>query len=522
MPDTILRSLTEMNPVPDSSNSLGGSLSFNTRWPTVESMADWADFNYNTLIACYGTILQNSFQGRFPEVSPPLSQLECEIWDEDSLDHMISRAIIPQVSEALRAACATFYPGREPIDITRGGRARKANQDNSQDNNRNRNSRHPSSESNPDKAFPDWAAVKRGSQGGPKYVNCCPGDTKLSTKWASEQKSSREYFRPIAQVLFYAGNHWGTRYGYVITQDELVVLRFSREEIGPGLAAGRPRRAPAPSRALTTQDARAPGGHHRVFSDASQTSAMSIDPQSPGQTRSRQTSVTSTASSLSELSLGVGSVYDDSHPNLEYKPVEYKSIPWENSGPGRLTVKLALWWIHMMAAEDDISIKTSYPPLDPRRAGQRQGTPSPPRPRESGSRGPSSSSQSDSSSQSPPRHRNTGREGGSNPPSQGPSSQSQRVSGNQRPGQPTRGYHGGQPATPPRQTGLSYSSQHHSPPRHPSDGSRGPNPPIQRTNQQDPRSYGAHGQNPPNPQHPGYYGASGRNPPSQGRGPSRR
>lgn len=31
-------------------------------------------------------------------------------------------------------------------------------------------------------------------------------------------------------------------------------------------------------------------------------------------------------------------------------PIEMKSIPWENHGREKLTVKFALWWLHMLAA----------------------------------------------------------------------------------------------------------------------------------------------------------------------------
>lgn len=228
--------------------------------------------------------------------------------------------------------------------------------------------------------------MKKGPSRDQRYVNCCPGDTKLATKWHSKNNpNTGEYFRPIAQVLSYGGDQWNTRYGYVITQSELVVLRFSREVVGPGLASGRsPRAAPAPGRALTAQTARVPE-RQRGFSTTSHTSAMSIDRQQPAHSHSRQTSVASITSSVGGMSIAgtdSGSVYDDSRPDVEYNPVEMKSIPWTDDGPGKLTVKLALWWLHMMAGapEADISIKSDYPPLVSHRVAQRPGGrgPSPP------------------------------------------------------------------------------------------------------------------------------------------------
>lgn len=67
-------------------------------------------------------------------------------------------------------------------------------------------------------------------------------------------------------------------------------------------------------------------------------------------------------------------MYDDFRPDVEYNPMEMKSIPWTNSGPGKLTVKLTLWWLLMMAGapDADILIKGDYPPLVSHRAAQRQ------------------------------------------------------------------------------------------------------------------------------------------------------
>ena len=71
-----------------------------------------------------------------------------------------------------------------------------------------------------------------------------------------------------------------------------------------------------------------------------------------------------------EEAAGYGEGLSDSsawhYGNVEYHPIEFKSIPWDESGEGKLTVKLALWWLHMMAAAPgcDTSVKTEYPPLN--------------------------------------------------------------------------------------------------------------------------------------------------------------
>lgn len=57
--------------------------------------------------------------------------------------------------------------------------------------------------------------------------------------------------------------------------------------------------------------------------------------------------------------------YQPHRGTVEYNPIEFKSIPWDESGKGKLSVKLALWWLHMMAAAPgcNTSVETEYPPL---------------------------------------------------------------------------------------------------------------------------------------------------------------
>ncbi|KAK2793821.1 hypothetical protein FQN50_009976 [Emmonsiellopsis sp. PD_5] len=51
-----------------------------------------------------------------------------------------------------------------------------------------------------------------------------------------------------------------------------------------------------------------------------------------------------------------------------YKAIAMKSIPWDENGAERLTVKLALWWLHMLAGAPGIAIHVdddqNYQPLN--------------------------------------------------------------------------------------------------------------------------------------------------------------
>lgn len=179
---------------------------------------------------------------------------------------------------------------------------------------------------------PDWSVVSnlRVDETG-HYLNVLPGDTKIDAKWrptmVGEQENYREWQNVMAQIVTYmALNH--SRYGFIITDTVFVALRITRCEVGPGLAAGRPRRAPT-----------ATASHQRQPSDESMASA--------------------------------GSSYLDDEPlEWEYHDPEYAVVPWDAHGRGSLTIKLALWCLAMMAANGDNYIDYWYPNLDSWRLGK--------------------------------------------------------------------------------------------------------------------------------------------------------
>lgn len=290
-------------------------------------------------MALYEDVLQQTLL-QSPDVDPPLTSLETRIFDEDSLEHLISRAIVPTVNYSLEHAWKYLYPRDVCPQVTRGGRAKK-------------------SASEDKRLYPDWAGVHDSFKTELGFKNICPGDTKLSTKWASKEpvKEKLSYYFPMQQIQEYCGGAWNVRYGYLITQAELVVFRISKEEIGPGIASTRSKRdhqfsVPGNFGNVELQRQRQP--HQRVVSDTSTRTPMSVDEEGNGNPSSPR------ASSKEDRS------YQPHHGSVEYNPIEFKSIPWDESGKGKLTVKLALWWLHMMAAAPgcDTSVKTEYPPLD--------------------------------------------------------------------------------------------------------------------------------------------------------------
>ncbi|KAK7883397.1 hypothetical protein LTR67_011268 [Exophiala xenobiotica] len=304
---TLLQYLTLPNPTPNCSKSSVGTNTFNAKWEPFTGLEDWADFNYDTLQRI----------PPMPETSPPLTELEKEIFTETTFETILEREIMPQVSAALRIAWLHSYSNHKVEDVAEIGRGGKARRGTAEED---------------DRYYADWAGIRRCQTTNFGYRNLCPGETKLASKWSTSKEGRRrsDYPLPFSQIQTYCGRQWGTRHGYIITPEELVVIRVSREPIGPGLAASRVMRN-------LTQSTRDQPSHSRTFS------------------------AETVSSELQAMSLDTGSSFsDDANPNIEYGPLQFKSIPWSAEGTGKMTVKLGLWWMHMETGKD-LSVQ-HYPP----------------------------------------------------------------------------------------------------------------------------------------------------------------
>ncbi|KAK5636524.1 hypothetical protein RRF57_012236 [Xylaria bambusicola] len=128
-----------------------------------------------------------------------------------------------------------------------------------------------------------------------------PGDTKLSARWDPDQRTHDQWNRPVQQILTYSDDA-RCRYGFLITDKQLVVFQSARDNVGPGIATTRGIRT-----ATTTQT------HQRVLSNSTQLSesiqAMSISMDSSG-----------------------AQSYVESGKGVEYQGPKYQIIPWENEG----------------------------------------------------------------------------------------------------------------------------------------------------------------------------------------------
>lgn len=287
-------------------------------WSLPKEIVKWQDFEYEALQSIYDGKLSQTLGRQFQlqDISVPEMPF-CQIHDEDSLETLLIKWTHSIISNALSAA-QRFLQVRdtERIYMCRGGQAKWLKEEATID-------RHP-----------DWAAVKNSTinkKPRDKARNLLPGDTKLSSKWSSaeinpgeieDDDRREEWFQPMAQIFTYCV-HNRARYGYLITDKELVVVRVS------------------------------PTSPNVSFDSQS-----SFDLESIGIARGKANKARAKEAVAEEAYLRA----------VEEGCMEFRVIPWTNHaddvqrGSKAMTVNLALWWLHMMAA-DDSTIKEQYPLL---------------------------------------------------------------------------------------------------------------------------------------------------------------
>lgn len=319
----LLEYLMQKNPVIDASRGItgGNTKSYGEKWKGPVDIVEWTDFDPQSLLKAFeghlAEILKTNFTASAPLPIPAFPFRE--IHDEDSLEALLILWTQQIVSNALAVAQDHLPTIRSSgrIYMARGGQAQSPKA-------------FPKG-GNKQSSYPDWAAVRQLESTRPRNIrskNILPGDTKISSKWKSENMKYKDTdiynveskaALPVWQVFNYCLKA-DVRYGYIITDQELVVLRI---------------------RAIDTGDS----DGNPTLGD-SQRSQEFYD--SENQKRARGAS-----------------------------KVELKSIPWASYDHrpkalrDKLTVNLALWWLHLMAASC-CSIESEYPklcdeplPLDP-------------------------------------------------------------------------------------------------------------------------------------------------------------
>lgn len=309
---TLLEYLTAPNLDVDRSTLPHGTNTIPVGDYEVEGVRPWSDFTLETILACFGDILHSNIPGEDTIQPPPIALHHLFLTGEASVDAILKKHNHVIIDNALQLAQPRLQ-GRGlclPISFSWGSL---------------------SYIDDDPRLCPDWAGTVH--SGRPPYVNRVPGDTKQSENWRSTMNNSlstavrEEFLKPLRQLLLYC-IRTKTRYGYILTDLEAVVFRRTKsEEPSAPLSQNRPRRQP-------------PTTHQRV------------------------TSLSSVISETSRMSLDTsGSPYtDEGNPDVDEAPLEMAVIPWANSGVEKISINLAIWFIHLLAASD-ISIEESYPTL---------------------------------------------------------------------------------------------------------------------------------------------------------------
>ena len=296
-------------------NTRSGSI--RNPWDHPRRIVKWRDFEYDTLQSIYGGTLREVLEKSFDldDVFIPRIPL-CQIYDEDSLQTLLIRWNLSVTTSALSAAQGHLKIRRtEKIYMCKGGQAKWPGESNK-------------------RRRPDWAAVKDprlDDDSEDKPRNLLPGDTKPSRKWSSvaiirgdieQVHFNRNWYQPMAQIFTYCVRN-DARYGYIITDKELVVVR-----VGPTAQGDSTKSQPS-------HDLKALGVAKRKPRKDNLKNVEATDPY------------------LRALKNGY---------------LEYKAIPWHacsnaaQGGSAVMTVNLALFWLHIMAANEN-TIEDEYAPL---------------------------------------------------------------------------------------------------------------------------------------------------------------
>ncbi|KAK0702712.1 hypothetical protein B0H67DRAFT_558327 [Lasiosphaeris hirsuta] len=314
---SILDTLSGECPAIDATRTKPGTNTTSTYWPDVDTWTRWGGFNAQDLYKRYQPIVDAEWASGVAGSADP-SSWDTRVFDEDSLEHYLSKFLLPHVNTALGHACHVLGMDKNnDLDVGRGGRCYYGG--------------------DTTRLFkPDWSLCSDSqTQGSKLYKNLLPGDTKLAMKWRSSMYKTAAHYAwkdPVRQILYYM-KEVGVRYGWLITDAELVVLRVSVELTGPGQAIDRPKRQPCSTL-----------GHSRMSST--------------------ETDVSHLSSALQGTSLN-NSLYAPPDNGVEAYHVEYQTIPWENSGhKSQLSIRLALFYLAMMAGYGARSLLPAYPAFD--------------------------------------------------------------------------------------------------------------------------------------------------------------
>ncbi|KAI1753885.1 hypothetical protein F4782DRAFT_496184 [Xylaria castorea] len=233
---TLYEYLIRPNPAIQLQETLTQSQTFtkNNQYPSPKFIRKWIEFNPTTIRKLFSQRLQRTLDSEFSlHDFSHIHASYCKVHDENSLEALIIKSNQSIVLEGLEHTSQDLL--LQGVSMVRGGQAQLYHnwRGRFKLDSKLRSSEAPKMRS---KWCPDWAGLVDVHG----YNNILPGDTKLSRNWRSGDlqkligKKGQRALRddplpnalwPVRQVLHYCiQSHM--RYGYILTDEELVVMRI--------------------------------------------------------------------------------------------------------------------------------------------------------------------------------------------------------------------------------------------------------------------------------------------------------
>ncbi|KAI1399237.1 hypothetical protein F4819DRAFT_426964 [Hypoxylon fuscum] len=323
MAPTFLHYLTLANPKVDSSESKEGDP---TKIPRVYGPHDcklWADVTWENLEATFGEALRQEAHDHITRDVDDAASVKTDVLEEASVITLIETWNQKVVQRALHGTRDILIKNQLKGPLSRGVIYFAKNDGEGHMRCERGNVQRP-----------DWCVYqKKPAEKKVRFDNIVPGECKPAKKWKSEwinsdderlKKKARKALQQITKYM-YLGK---TRYGFIISEEELVPVRLSMFYRQKDALEGR---VVAEHREQQIADT------SEVYGEGDEP----YNPHSPGiPLEAGQT-------------LGAPFINPGNRIRLL---LEYCQIPWAASGIGSLTVNLTLWWLPLLAVQNS-SIK---------------------------------------------------------------------------------------------------------------------------------------------------------------------
>ncbi|KAH6648044.1 hypothetical protein BKA67DRAFT_579274 [Truncatella angustata] len=325
MSKTFLDYLTQPNPEPKV-HKQGKGYSTATQADYGPDRYDiWEDITWDNLKATFEHILEKPLGKPFVRSAKDIPLEKLDIFEEDSVTQLAvawNEPVLRHVFEGTyKAICEeipqeAFRRGIICLEKNTGrGHVKGVNGKNQ---------------------MPDWCAYQRKPGQGPYFPNIVPGDSKPAGKWKSEWIDSkthslrRKAHHVMVQITKYM---WEarTRYGFILSEEELVLVRLSAYPREDQFVQTRNEGVKQRGQIL---------GSDRFFQN---------------EDGDGDDDDTDEADGWSNPPSNASYAGDTRKTGLQ---VEYSCIPWVASGHDVLTMNLALWWLPILAVQEN-SIKQS-------------------------------------------------------------------------------------------------------------------------------------------------------------------